>query len=52
MTFIATVFANFPPPVNHPDTIPTLIVFKDGEPVERLQGVQPKAAIKSAIAAA
>jgi len=33
-------------------SIPTLIVFKDGEPVERLQGVQPKAAIESAIAAA
>ena len=33
-------------------SIPTLIVFKDGEPVERLQGVQPKAAIEQALAAA
>ena len=33
-------------------SIPTLIVFRDGEPVERLQGVQPKARIAAALAAA
>ncbi len=30
-------------------SIPTLIVFKDGKPVETITGVQPKAAITSAI---
>ncbi len=29
--------------------IPTLIVFKNGEPVERLQGIQSKAKIQEAI---
>lgn len=33
-------------------SIPTLIVFKGGEPVQRLQGVQPKAKIQEAIDAA
>lgn len=33
-------------------SIPTLIVFKDGQPVERLQGVQTKEVIESALAAA
>ena len=33
-------------------SIPTLIVFKDGEVVKRLQGVQPKSAINAALAAA
>ena len=33
-------------------SIPTLIVFKDGEPVQRLNGVQPKERIEAAIAAA
>ena len=32
-------------------SIPTLIVFRDGEPVERLQGVQPKGRIDAALAA-
>ena len=31
-------------------SIPTLIVFKDGEPVERLTGVRPKSEIVSALA--
>ncbi len=29
--------------------IPTLLLFKDGEVVERLQGVQPKSALQAAI---
>ncbi len=29
--------------------IPTLIIFKNGEPVERLQGIQSKAKIQEAI---
>ena len=29
--------------------IPTLILFKNGEPVERFQGVQPKAKLQEAI---
>ncbi|MEP4076200.1 thioredoxin [Haloferula sp.] len=33
-------------------SIPTLIVFKNGEVVERLQGVQPKSSITAALAAA
>jgi len=33
-------------------SIPTLILFKGGEPVQRLQGVQPKAKIQEAIDAA
>lgn len=33
-------------------SIPTLIIFKGGEPVQRLQGVQPKAKIQEAIDAA
>lgn len=33
-------------------SIPTLIVFKDGEPVKRLQGVQPKSSITAALQAA
>ena len=33
-------------------SIPTLIVFKGGEPVQRLQGVQPKAKLQEAIDAA
>ncbi len=32
--------------------IPTLILFKNGEPVERFQGVQPKAKLQQAIDAA
>ena len=32
--------------------IPTLILFKNGEPVERFQGVQPKAKLQEAIDAA
>ena len=31
-------------------SIPTLIVFKDGEPVSTLQGVQPKSKITAALA--
>lgn len=30
-------------------SIPTLLLFKDGEVVERLQGVQPKAALQKII---
>jgi thioredoxin 1 len=30
-------------------SIPTLIVFKDGEPVSTLQGVQPKSKLTAAI---
>jgi thioredoxin 1 len=33
-------------------SIPTLIVFKNGEVVRRLQGVQPKSSITAALAAA
>lgn len=33
-------------------SIPTLIVFKDGKPVEQLQGLQSKAAIERALSAA
>jgi thioredoxin 1 len=33
-------------------SIPTLILFKGGEPIQRLQGVQPKAKIQEAIDAA
>ena len=33
-------------------SIPTLIVFRDGQPVERLTGVQPKQRITAALAAA
>ena len=33
-------------------SIPTLIVFKDGEPVNRLQGVQSKSVIQQALDAA
>ncbi len=33
-------------------SIPTMIVFKDGEPVERLQGVKPKTEIERALAKA
>ncbi len=33
-------------------SIPTLIVFVDGQPVERLQGVQTKADIEQALLAA
>lgn len=32
-------------------SIPTLIVFRDGQPVERLQGVQPKERIEAALTA-
>jgi thioredoxin 1 len=31
------------------DAIPTLIFFKDGEVVERLQGVKPKSQLQQAI---
>ena len=33
-------------------SIPTLIVFKDGEAIERLQGVKPKTEIERALAIA
>ena len=33
-------------------SIPTLIVFKDGKPVQRLQGVHPKDTIEQALEAA
>ncbi|MCH7726313.1 MAG: thioredoxin [Planctomycetes bacterium] len=33
-------------------SIPTLIVFKEGEPVERMTGAQPKSRIQEAIASA
>ena len=33
-------------------SIPTLIIFKDGEPVQRFQGVQPKTKLQEAIDAA
>ena len=33
-------------------SIPTLIVFKNGQPVERLQGVQPKRRLQEALDAA
>ncbi len=33
-------------------SIPTLIVFRNGEPVQRLQGVQPRARIDEALAVA
>ena len=33
-------------------SIPTLIIFKDGEPVQRFQGVQPKGRLQEAIDAA
>ncbi|WP_193214316.1 thioredoxin [Luteolibacter marinus] len=33
-------------------SIPTLIVFRDGQPVQRLQGVQAKERITAALAAA
>jgi thioredoxin 1 len=33
-------------------SIPTLILFKGGEPIQRLQGVQPKAKIQEVIDAA
>jgi len=32
--------------------VPTMLIFKGGEPVERLQGVQPKAKIQEALDAA
>jgi len=34
------------------NSIPTLIVFKDGEPVQRFVGVQPKSRLQEAIDAA
>lgn len=33
-------------------SIPTLLIFKNGEVVKRLQGVQPKSSITAALAAA
>ncbi len=37
-------------PMNYGITgIPTLIIFKDGQPVEKIVGALPKAAIKKAI---
>ena len=33
-------------------SIPTLIIFKNGEPVERFLGVQPKSRLQEAIDAA
>lgn len=30
-------------------SIPTLIVFKDGQPVDKIVGFQPKAALKSVV---
>jgi thioredoxin 1 len=31
-------------------SMPTLIVFRDGEPVKRLVGARPKAALREALA--
>ena len=33
-------------------SIPTLIIFKGGEPVQRFQGVQPKTKLQEALDAA
>ncbi len=33
-------------------SIPTLIIFKDGQPVQRMQGVQPKSRLQQALDAA
>ncbi len=32
--------------------VPTLVIFKDGKPVERIQGVQSKVALSSALTTA